>query len=178
MSPEDRADEFDAFYSARAAKLVRSIYLKTGDLGRAQDCVQEAFVRAWMDWARVQKRNPAAWVRTVAWNLAISDWRAATRERAKQQKAAGNPSYDPPAHESIITVRSALRELSDDQQAVTVLHYFEDMAVRDIGQLMGKPDGTVKSLLHRARQALKPLLEAAEDGASPVAGEHSQGEVR
>lgn len=178
MSRDDSADEFDAFYSARAAMLVRSIYLRTGDLGRAQDCVQEAFVRAWTDWARVQNRNPTAWVRRVAWNLAISDWRAATRERAKHQKAAGSPRYDPPAHESIVTVRSALRELSDDQQAVTVLYYFEDMAVRDIGQLMGMPDGTVKSLLHRARQALKPLLEAAADNASPAAGEHTRGEVR
>lgn len=178
MSREARADEFDAFYSARAATLVRSIYFKTGDLGRAQDCAQEAFVRAWADWTRVQRRNPAAWVRTVAWNLAISDWRAATRERQKHQRAAGSPQYEPPAHESIISVRNALRKLPDDQQAVTVLHYFEDMTVRDIGQLMGMPDGTVKSLLHRARQALKPLLEAGEGNSSPTGGDHSRGEGR
>ena len=44
----DNAADFDAFYEARVRGLVTTIYLRTGDFARAQECVQEAFVRAWL----------------------------------------------------------------------------------------------------------------------------------
>ncbi|WP_216658507.1 sigma factor [Nocardioides sp. zg-1230] len=57
---------FDAFYAARAPRLVRNIYLRTGDATRAEDCVQEAFVRAWRRWDRLENDDPVGWVTTVA----------------------------------------------------------------------------------------------------------------
>src|SRR5688572_19943342 len=48
---ERRVEEFDAFYAATAAALVRQVFAVTGDLAEAQDCVQEAYARAWQRWS-------------------------------------------------------------------------------------------------------------------------------
>ncbi len=72
--------EFDEFYQASFPRLVGQLSAMTGSLAEAQDCVQEAFVRAWLHRSSLSTvGSPDAWVRTVAWRLAVSRWR-----RAKQ----------------------------------------------------------------------------------------------
>lgn len=73
-------DEFDAFYAAAFPRLTGQLFAFTGDLGEAQDVVQEAFVRAWDRRHKLQADGaPEAWVRTVAMRLAVSRWRRARR---------------------------------------------------------------------------------------------------
>jgi DNA-directed RNA polymerase specialized sigma24 family protein len=72
------SDDFDAFYNATSRRLLHQIYAMTGNLADAQDCMQEAFARAWQHWQQVRRADdPAAWVRTVAWRIAASRWRKA-----------------------------------------------------------------------------------------------------
>ena len=61
------ADAFDALYAGSFRRLVAQIYAMCGNFAEAQDCVQEAFVRAW-DKRRVLdvEQSPEAWIRTVA----------------------------------------------------------------------------------------------------------------
>lgn len=69
-------EEFEEFYAHSAKQLVGQVYLMTGDLHEAQDVVQEAFVRAWgRRSALYRDAGPEAWIRTVAWRLAVSRWR-------------------------------------------------------------------------------------------------------
>lgn len=163
-SPED----FDELYAARAPGLVQSLYGRTGDMDRSQECVQEAFIRAWMRWSRLRDENPMAWVRTVAWNLAVSDWRSRDREKARLTKLGRQEEVPPKPIAEIVTIRQALSTLSPEQQTVIVLHYFEDMSVADIADLAAMKVGTVKSHLHRGRAALRLLLEPSlsQDGLS------------
>lgn len=81
------AAEFDAFYAATARRLVGQLTAMTGDRGEAQDCVQEAFIKAWRHRSTLATtRNPEAWVRTTAWHIAVSRWRrAASALRAHQR---------------------------------------------------------------------------------------------
>ena len=70
------AESFDDFYASTAPVLVRQVHALTGDLAEAQDCVQEAYARAWQRWSTISEYGaPAAWVRTVACRLAISRFR-------------------------------------------------------------------------------------------------------
>ena len=70
------ADDFDAFYLATRQRLLHQMYAMTGNLADAQDCVQEAYARAWQHWSVVAEHaNPEAWLRTVAWRIAASRWR-------------------------------------------------------------------------------------------------------
>lgn len=50
--------EFDAFYLEARQRVLRCVFLLTGDLGEAQDATQEAFVRAWQRWAALGPLEP------------------------------------------------------------------------------------------------------------------------
>lgn len=159
-SPED---EFDSFYAARAEGLVRSIYARTGDLDRAHDSVQEAFARAWANWTKLDDQDPTAWVRKVAWRLAVSDWRSRMREGVRLRRVAGAEREPPEVLlDELVSVRNALASLSRDQQTVIVLHYFEDLRVEDVALMTGMPASTVKSHLRRGRLALQEKLETRD----------------
>ena len=68
-----------------------------GNLAEAQDCVQEAFIRAWDKRRSLDvDRFPEAWVRTVAYRLAISRWRKARKAfRAPDRAYAAQPPREP-----------------------------------------------------------------------------------
>lgn len=152
------SESFDAFYAARAPRLVRNIYLRTGDATRAEDSVQEAFVRAWRRWDRLENDDPVGWVTTVAWRLAIRDWRRTLREAAARLglEARSREHIRPP--DELLHLHQALAKLTPAQRDVLVLHYFEDMPVWDVSALLGMPEGTVKSHLSRGRDALREAL--------------------
>jgi RNA polymerase sigma-70 factor (ECF subfamily) len=71
---------FDEFYATSYRRLVGQVYAMCGDLAEAQDCVQEAFVRAWTKRRTLDvEQSPETWVRIVASRLAISRWRRAQK---------------------------------------------------------------------------------------------------
>jgi len=153
------AATFDAFYSASFPRLVGQVYAMCGDFSEAQDCVQEAFVRAW-DHRRqlATMQSPEAWVRTVAWRLAVSRWRRTRRamtfaDRSHAQSSPAGPDVD---HTALV---SALRQIPEDQRRAIVLHHLCDLSVADVAAETGAPVGTVKARLSRGRAALAGLLD-------------------
>jgi RNA polymerase sigma-70 factor (ECF subfamily) len=155
----DRPD-FAEFYSASFGRLTVQIHAFVGEHAEAQDLVQEAYCRAYARWSTVSRYDdPLAWVRRVAWNLAISRWRRAGRLRLRQRELLA-ADVGPPSSTHIDLAR-ALRHLPANQRQAVVLHYLADMSVADIAAFMGTTDGSVKAWLHRGRAALTALL--AED---------------
>lgn len=151
--------DFDEFYRASFARLVGQVCAMTGNLAEAQDCVQEAFVRAWLHRSGLTATaSPDAWVRTVAWRLAVSRWRRARRalsllDRSSTSDQAREPSIDRPA---LVT---ALAELPADQRRALVLYHLCDLSVADVAAETAVPIGTVKARLSRGRAALAELLK-------------------
>ena len=159
-------DDFDAFYAATAPALVRQVHALTGDLAEAQDCVQEAYARAWQRWSTVSKYDvPAAWVRQVACRLAVSRFRRARVAHGllKHQRPAYVPEVDP----SRVALVAALRRIPEAQRIAIVLHHIAGLSVEEIASEVNAPTGTVKARLSRGRAALALLLTDAE-GASHV----------
>lgn len=164
--------EFDAFYASTAPRLVSQLYLMTRDLTEAQDCVQEAYTRAWERWPAIGKRDgedPAAWVWTVAWRIAVSRWRR-TRTHLRVLSRHGPPPEVPGPSADVVAVRTALHQLPAAQRAAIVLHYFGGLSVQEIAAVLGVPGGTVKARLSRGRTALAALLTDVEE---PVDHLHS-----
>ena len=153
------AEAFDAFYAGSFPRVVGHLYAMCGDLAEAQDCTQEAFVRAW-DRRRSldQARSPEAWVRTVAWRLAVSRWRR-TRLALRPPDRAREPLLTTPepaiAHTALV---EALRQISPEQRRTIVLYHLCDRSVAEIAEETGVPAGTVKARLSRGRTALAALL--------------------
>ncbi|MEU8959726.1 SigE family RNA polymerase sigma factor [Streptomyces sp. NPDC048518] len=156
-------EEFEAFYAHSVRPLVGQVYLMTGDLHEAQDVVQEAFVRAWTRRSRLERdAGPEAWIRTVAWRLAVSRWRRRGRAADAWRRHHGErPGAAPEPDPGTVALVAALRRLSERQRRVAVLHYVCDLSVQQVAAETGIAAGTVKSHLSRARAALAPHLDDA-----------------
>ena len=157
-------------YAASYRRLVVQLYAVCGDLGTAEDAVQDAFVTAVRKHRELRSvANPEAWVRTVALNRVRTGWRHAAvawRHRDDLPGPQGNTEVGP---EHVALVR-ALSELDTDQRLVVVLHHLADLGVAQIASELGLPEGTVKSRLSRARARLAGLLD---DDADDKEGRHA-----
>lgn len=162
-------DEFDEFYTASAQRITSQVYAMIGDRDEAQECVQEAFARAWSHrrtLAGVQHRE--AWVRTTAYRLAVSRWRRTSRSRRHPDRSLQGSGVAAAPDETYVAVVAALKMLPEAQRQAIVLHHLADLPVRDVAAELGVPEGTVKTRLRRGRAALATLL--ADDPGSRVLG--------
>ena len=151
-------EDFDAFYAATSRGVLAQLYGLTGDWAEAQDCLQEAYARAWQRWGSVRTMDlPVAWVRVVAFRLARSRWRRAQQaltlhRRDARPEALAGPSPD------AVALAGALGRLPEAQRQAIVLHHLGDLSVAEIARETGAPEGTVKARLARGRAALAELL--------------------
>ena len=161
------ADEFDAFYALSFSRLVNQVYAMIGDREEAQDCVQEAFARAWSQRRRLDPSgSPEAWVRLTAYRLAVSRWRQVVRSRRSPDRALQPLGDQLPPDEARVELMRALDQLPPAQRHALVLHHLCDMPVAEVAAVVSAPVGTVKARLSRGRVTLQSLL--AEEGASHV----------
>jgi RNA polymerase sigma-70 factor (ECF subfamily) len=153
------AEEFDDFYSGCQHRLVGQVFAMTGDLAEAQDVVQEAFVRAWDRRKQLAEvDSPEAWVRTVAWRLAISRFRRARTAVGAMRRHGVAPDGAPPSPDHVALI-SALRRLPAEQRRAIVLHHLCDLPVEQVAFETASPVGTVKARLSRGRAALAQHLD-------------------
>ncbi|MFD0634965.1 SigE family RNA polymerase sigma factor [Catenulispora yoronensis] len=151
--------DFDLVYATTAPRLVGQLYLLVGNLAEAQDCVQEAFAKAWSRWDSLSdgRGDPVGWVKVTAYRLAISRWRswkAGMRALARHGVPPATPGPSPDA----VALRDALAKLPKAQRTALIMHHLNDMRVDDIARELGVAPGTVKARLARGRAALADLL--------------------
>jgi RNA polymerase sigma-70 factor (ECF subfamily) len=145
-------------YAGSFRRLVVQLYAVTGDLGEAQDAVQEAFVRALAAPRRfAELSNPEGWLRAVALNVAISRYR---RRRVLDRivRDIRPPSPVPDSSPEHFALMCALRRLPVGQRHAIALHYLVDLPIEEVAETLGVSVGTVKSRLSRGRVALAALL--------------------
>jgi RNA polymerase sigma-70 factor (ECF subfamily) len=150
--------EFQAFYRNTYARLVGQVRALTGDLGTAEDAVQEAFVRAASRWRQLRTYDaPDAWVRKAAFRVAIDTLRRA-RRHDRSVALLRPPRQAPPAEPVDDALLAALQALALPTRAAIVLHHCLDLSVEEVAAQLGVPAGTVKSRLARGRARLLELL--------------------
>lgn len=159
MGPGDAA-EFDALYLGTSRRLVRQLFLLTGDLTQAEDVVVAAFERAWLRWAAVRELVSAeAWVRTLARRLAVSRWRrlrTATRTRWRQDTSPDPPRLD----EQQAVLVAALAALPVRQRVALVLHHLVELPVEGVAAETGSSVAAVREQLARGRATVTDRLVA------------------
>jgi RNA polymerase sigma-70 factor (ECF subfamily) len=163
---------FDEFYLASRADLLRQLTAMTSEPELAQDVLQEAFARAWQRWSRVSElEDPRAWVRTVAWRLAISQFR---RRKVADRFLAGARRRPPTeaTPEDALDLDQALRLLNPVYRQALVLHDLYGYTVEQVAVECGVAVGTVKSRLSRGRAAVAASLGA--DYREPAAREETR----
>lgn len=150
-------ETFDGFYRRELPRLVT---LAAALAGRAlaDDMAQEAMLIAYRRWDAVSQLDlPAAWVRRVCVNLALSSRRRRSAEvRALLRLGARRQSFA--VVEEPETFWSEVRRLPHRQAQVVALTYVYDLSVADVAETLGVATGTVKTHLHRARAELAARL--------------------
>ncbi|WP_460459225.1 SigE family RNA polymerase sigma factor [Angustibacter peucedani] len=160
MSAEE---SFDEFYRTTGRRVVHHVYAMTGNRTEAQDCVQEAYARAWQRWSHVRGLDdPEAWVRTVARRVAVSRWRR-TRTAARHLLVHGREEHTAAPGEAHVVLVDALRQLPEAQRHAIVLHHLVGLSVEQVAHETGSPVGTVKARLHRGRAALAEVIGPLDD---------------
>jgi RNA polymerase sigma-70 factor (ECF subfamily) len=142
------------FLASDYPRLVAAVALISGSRPAAEDAVQEALARAWDRSERGERiESLPAWVTTVATNLVRSGLR---RMRAERRARGRDPGRLPPSLtiESSVDIARALNALPRRQREATVLRYYLDLDVADVARTLGVSEGSVKTTLYRARQAL------------------------
>jgi RNA polymerase sigma-70 factor, ECF subfamily len=143
-------------------RLIRSLAVVFLDRELAADAAQEAFVQLYLHWDEVTKAgDPKPWLYRVGVNR-CKDYRRAMarasrlfqRLSATSAEEAAMPVWTPRAE-----LMSVLRSLPARQRAATVLFYDADLSVAEIAAVLGISTGAVHSHLHRARLALREILE-------------------
>ncbi|WP_328346388.1 sigma-70 family RNA polymerase sigma factor [Micromonospora sp. NBC_00421] len=155
-------EEFDAFYASSAQRVLGQVYAMVGSRTEAEDAVAEAYARAWGRWSTVREcDSPEAWVRKVAYRIAVSAWRkAVNRVRAHRREAAGQ-QVDSVSVDHVVLV-DALRRIPAEQRRAIVLHHLVGLSVAEIAVETRANPNTVKTRLARGRRGLAVHLTADE----------------
>ncbi|MGH2654969.1 MAG: sigma-70 family RNA polymerase sigma factor [Actinomycetota bacterium] len=160
---EERAETFEDFFVAHNERLLRAMYLATGDRHEAEDLAQEAFVRIFERWERVRSLDdPAGYL----YRTALNARRSRLRRLAVAARKAVRPEPRPDeqdAAEDRTAVQRALAALPDGQREAVVLVEWLGMTDERAGEVLGVSAGAVRTRRHRARAALRDLLRGEID---------------
>lgn len=164
LRPGNEAD-FERLYNASYGKILGTLTAMLGDRAAAEDCTQDAFVRAFKKWSTWKPLAPAeAWVHRIAINVAIS-YRRKMRLRQVDEliRRMGRPGLAPDPQELVEhqDLAAALAKLPPMQSATIVLRHYHGYTNRAIGQMLGVPERTVASRLAMAKQRLQVELAGA-----------------
>ncbi len=159
---------FEALYRTYYRDVYSAARRVVGDPVLAQDVTQEAFIKAFRHIGSVRDGEALpAWLRRVACREAYTLLRrspilrhALALDDDLITAADPTPGPDTAAEdgERCAAVRRGLRRLGPEMRQVLELYYFEHRPVEEIARLLRCPDGTIKSRLYRARQALRRHL--------------------
>ena len=153
------------------------LYAITGDAAAAEDCVQEAFVRAFGAWSRYRPEKPAeAWIHQIAVNTAISyRRRARLRTVGEVIRRLGRPGHgsDPADSAGRSDLVRALSALPPRVAAAFVMRYHHGFNNREIARLEGVSERMIGMRLSRAREELARSLGPEWRGELPTSAVQS-----
>ena len=184
---------FSALVDRDLPAVLRACHRVLGSAADAEDAAQEAFVTAFRSLPDWRGDGPfAAWVSRIAVRIAVRrarqrrpvDWidvtaldgpdelldgggRRVARHfagAAADAAAREDPGLSVPAAEEAAAVREALAALDEPYRETVTLRYFAGLTVPEIAEACGRPQGTVKTHLHRGLLRLRERLDAQGDG--------------
>jgi RNA polymerase sigma-70 factor (ECF subfamily) len=164
------AGAFGELYSRYASLILRYLYARLREQESAQDLTQEVFVRVIKGIGGFEFRGEKSflgWLYTIAGNVLIG--------QARRKRAISTPLdeslelVDPHGQDAVhsifdrVALQQAITQLTEDQQQVLALKFFADMTNQEIAAALGRTEGAVKALQHRALHALQQILERERD---------------
>ncbi len=157
-------DAFDELYRRHVDRIYAVCLRMSADRQRAERLTQDAFVRCWEKISTFRGDSRfSSWLHRLAVNVVLNDQRARKRMKLRLETSADLGRYAKAApgdrSEEMIDVERALANLPDQARQVLVLYGIEGYKYREIAEMTGLAEGTVKAQIHRARKLLTEALE-------------------
>lgn len=156
---------FGELYARYARHILRYMYVRTREPELAQDLTQEVFIRVIKGISGLQYRGEKmflGWLYTIAGNVLVGQ--ARRRQISASSLSDSADITDPRGQEAVsslferLSLQHAIAQLTVEQQHVLMLKFFGDMTNQEIAATIGKTEGAVKALQHRAIQTLQQIL--------------------
>jgi RNA polymerase sigma-70 factor (ECF subfamily) len=160
-------EAFGVLYEHYIERIFNYVYYRTGNLHDAEDLTARVFQRAMNHIRNYTDRGVpfSAWLYRIAHNL-VANWH---RDRSRRQEIPLNdlpvlPSKDDRPEATLVrsqeqdALLKLIRQLPPERQSLLILKFVENMSNVEIGQIMGRSEGAVKSLYHRTLLSLRDDL--------------------
>lgn len=170
----ERAAEYDPvvlsqIYDEYSEKIYNYIYYRVGERELAQDLTAEVFLKA-LDALKAHKgwhTSLSGWLYRIAHNLIADHYRGRPTKETLPLSEQLITDEDSPSQtvDRVLTqqrLRAAVSRLTEDQQQVVFFKFVEEMSNAEVAHILGKTEGAVKSLQHRALASLRRHLEEQE----------------
>ena len=169
MRRRDEAD-FTEFAAAAIGRLRRTAYLMCGDWHRAEDAAQDALVRIYRRWDRL---NRVQGLNTYAHRVVVSVVLDQAKRPWRREHSTAEPGEQlRPDHAATIDHRhqviTALAGIPAGQRACVVLRHYADLSIEETAQVLGIGTGAVKSQTSRGLTALREQLNRPAPADDPA----------
>jgi RNA polymerase sigma-70 factor (ECF subfamily) len=147
---------FESFFGQEYPRLVKALWLLSGDQAEAEDMAQESFARMFERWQRISRlESPAGYLYRTAMNV--------NRRRLRRAANAARIDLAAPATSETQTelrtdVRRALLALPNSLRSALVLAEFLEVTSEEGGRTLGIAPGSFRARLHRARREMRKQL--------------------
>jgi RNA polymerase sigma-70 factor (ECF subfamily) len=160
-------EAFGVLYDQYVGRIYNYVYYRTGNQHDAEDLTARVFFRAMQHITNYQDRGVpfSAWLYRIAHNL-VANWHRDTSRRQEvlldeSFRIGGDGEYPETTLlqlEEQDTLLRVIKLLPADRQQLLILKFVEHLSNSEIGQVMGRTEGAIKSLYHRTLLALRDLM--------------------
>lgn len=156
VAEDSRDDEFTDYVAAKSPWLRRIAYLLSADWHRADDLVQTAITKLYVNWHRArQVDNLDGYARKTLVNTYLAEQRSAWRRWIVLPGVAADRAGRQIDVDAVLDLRAALAALPPGQRAVVVLRFYCGLSVEEAAQCLGCSTGNVRSQTARGIAALR-----------------------
>jgi RNA polymerase sigma-70 factor (sigma-E family) len=153
--------EFEQFVDGHGRELRRTAFLMCGDWQRAEDATQDALVKLYVAWPRLERSGGLRSYAHRAVTTAVVDQGRRPWRREVATTTLPDSGTDPTDHvDRRLAVVRVLQQLPERRRQCVVLRYFADLSVEDTALQLGISTGTVKSQTARALHQVRSSLVA------------------
>ncbi len=152
---------FEKIYNSHSESLRNFIYYKCGDIDKAEDFVQEAFIKLWKNCTKVLVEKAKSFLFTVTNNLFLNDYAHKKvilkhQQEKRTHQTNENPEFLLEEKEFMVKLEKAIADLPEKQRIVFLLNRIDKKKYREIAELL---DVSVKTVEKRMSLALKVLRD-------------------
>ena len=163
------SNAFGRLYDMHVDRVYKHIYYRIGNITDTEDLTQEVFIKAWQAIKRYKKTaSPfVAWLIKISHNLVVDFYRS-NKERTYLDSdvmvsgADTNPEHIAEIQFNQREMHRAILELPGDQQQVVLMRFIEGFSYPEIASSIGKSEGAVRVIQHRALTRLRKTLDKVE----------------